>query len=294
MTFAIGVDIGGTKIASAIIDTNDAILFREELPSVTSDAELMFTQVIQCIERVIEKSSLDLNECIGMGVGVPGKIDRENGIAIFQNNLPWNNFPLVSRLQSYFSINNIILDNDVYMATFAEWRKLEVPREETFVYITISTGISCATIQQGKFMRGAGFAGEVGLFPVKSSLHPNGIERFEQVAAGPAIQEWAKDQQWTTKEVLAHYKQRDPAAMTIIHGVFESIAHACYAIICTVDPHKIVFGGGVINHHPYLLKGIKAHVENYLISEQTDILNNMYVSQTKGDAGMIGAGLMVL
>src|SRR5690625_6740205 len=66
MTFAIGVDIGGTKIASAIIDTNDAILFREELPSVTSDAELMFTQVIQCIERVIEKSSLDLNECIGI------------------------------------------------------------------------------------------------------------------------------------------------------------------------------------------------------------------------------------
>lgn len=291
---AIGVDIGGTKIASTIMNDQKEILFRSEVPSIITDAETMFKQVVYSIEQLIEESSMDIADFKGIGVGVPGKIDKENGIAVFQNNLPWQNFPVVKRLREQFSIENVVIDNDVYMATFAEWKASGSHLDETFVYLTISTGISCSIIHQGEFLRGSGFAGEVGLLPVKSPLHPDGVAGFEKVSAGPAIEKWAKEQGWTTEEVLDFYQEDHPEAVKIMDSVFESIAHGVYAIICTIDPRRIVFGGGVMNNHPYLLEKVKDHLKNYLVDEQMAILDNLSISQNKGNAGLIGAGLSVI
>lgn len=294
LQYAIGVDIGGTKIATTIIDQHHNIHHRKEVPSVTTDAESMFTAVVHCIEALIEDSGMHINDFEGMGVGVPGKVDQDKGIAIFQNNLPWPNFPLAERLKKHFFIEHVFIDNDVYIATLAEWRAHGGSKTETFVYLTISTGISCAIIDKGKFLRGGGFAGEMGLLPVKAPLHPDGIAGFEKVAAGPAIEKMAEHKKWTTRDVLDFYQQGDPEAENIMNSVTESIAHGVYAIICTIDPHKIIFGGGVMNNHPYLVEDVKKHLKHYLVEEQKGILNHLYVSQNKGDAGIIGAALQVL
>src|SRR5699024_10454255 len=135
-----------------------------------------------------------------------------------QNNIPWPNFPLVKRLQDYFSIENVFIVNDVYMATLAEWQVHGGSIEETFVYLTISTGISCAIIDKGSFIRGAGFAGEMGLLPVKAPLHSDAIAGFEKVAAGPAIQKMGQDRQWTTEDVLNFYQKKDPEAIKIMNS----------------------------------------------------------------------------
>ena len=206
MTYALGVDIGGTKVATVLIDESGRILNRSEVESIPTDKEKMFGQVIKCIEMVLEDSSVQMEEVNGIGVGIPGKVDRENGIAIYQNNLPWKNFPIVSRLQDYFSIKNIVIDNDVYMATYAEWKVANLNTEDTFVYLTVSTGISCSIIHRGSFLRGNGFAGEIGLFPVLSKTNANGMESLEKVASGPAIQKRVEklftNQSLTTKDLF--------------------------------------------------------------------------------------------
>lgn len=294
LRYAIGVDIGGTKIATTVIDEAFTIHYRKEVPSVTTDAESMFTEVVKCIEMLIEESGMTMSDFEGMGVGVPGKIDLENGIAVFQNNLPWKDFPVVERLSEYFKIENVRIDNDVYMATFAEWKAHGGSPEETFVYLTISTGISCAIISRGEFIRGDGFAGEVGLLPVKAPLLENLIGGLEKVASGPAIERMAQDKQWTTADVLNFYQKEDPTAVKIINSVIESIAHGVFTVICTVNPHKIVFGGGVMNNHPYLVERVKEVLKGYLVEEQYAILDNLFVSQNKGDAGIIGAALKVI
>src|SRR5699024_11831335 len=91
-----------------------------ELPSDDTDKEAMFTQVVACIEKTMAKSTISWDEINGIGVGVPGKVDREAGIAIYQHNLPWGNFPLTQRLQNYFQIERVMVDNDVYMAAYSE------------------------------------------------------------------------------------------------------------------------------------------------------------------------------
>ncbi|MFP5105313.1 ROK family protein [Neobacillus sp. C211] len=297
MKKAIGIDIGGTKIAAGIIAESGELLYRTEVKSDPSDREKMFEQVVRAVEEVLEKSSFKWSEIDGIGAGVPGKVDRENGVAIFQNNLPWEQFPIVGRLQERFLIEKVTIDNDVYMAAFAEWKFARTKMLETFVYVTISTGISCSINHNGIFIRGGGFAGELGLIPVFSKAAGKKNERLEKVAAGPAIQKLAKKelqvQNLTTKDVFAGYTEGAPEYVPIIEEVTDNLAQGIYAISCLLDPHKIVFGGSVIVNNPFLLEIIKEKLKIYQLPEQQHLLGQMSISTLKQDNGVIGAGMRV-
>ncbi len=297
MKRAIGIDIGGTKIAAGIVTESGELLYRSEVKSDPSDREKMFEQVVWAVGQVLEMSSLTWSELVGIGVGVPGKVDRENGVAIFQNNLPWEQFPLLARLQEQFGIEQITIDNDVYMAAFAEWKSAKVKEFETFVYVTISTGVSCSIIHNGSFFRGAGFAGELGLLPVLSNKEGKKNELLEKVAGGPGIQKLAERelqvQHLSTKEVFAGYTSGAPEYQPIIYEVADNLAHGINVISCLLDPHKIVFGGSVMVNNPFLLELIKEKLKNELLSEQQHLLEQMTISTLKQNNGVVGAGLQV-
>lgn len=294
MKRAIGIDIGGTKIAAGIISDTGKLLERAEVKSDPSDREKMFGRVVEAVEQVLKKSSISIADIEGIGVGVPGKVDREQGVAVFQNNLPWRQFPISVRLQEQFGIQRITIDNDVYMAAFAEWRAAHVKRNETFVYVTISTGISCSIIHKGSFFRGAGFAGELGLIPV----HSKGInERLEKIAAGPGIQRIAEKELQgdtiSTKDVFASYINGVQEYQSIINQVTDYLAQGLYTISCLLDPHKMVFGGSVIVKNPFLLELIKEKLKIYQRPEQQHLLNQMSISTLAQNSGVVGAGVRV-
>jgi len=295
MSYTLGIDIGGTKIASVIIDRSYNIISRVEVESVNKDRESLFNQVIKAIDLTIAKTSLTMTDLVGVGVGVPGKIDKKKGVAIYQNNIPWENFPIVSRLQKEYSIKNVWLDNDVYLATLAEWKVSNISKNATFVYLTVSTGISCSIIHRGHFLRGDGFAGEIGLLPVETEVFKSKIDRLEQVASGPAIEKAARklsfNKNINAKEVFEEYYEDNKKANQIILSATKSIAHGVYSIICLLDPQQIVFGGGVINNNPVMIELIKEQLTNFIVKEQKSSLDNVKLSHFTQNAGVIGAGI---
>jgi len=297
MKYAIGIDIGGTKIASGIVNQQGDLIQQEIVKSDPSDREKMFEKVVLCVEKLMNHSSIPLSDIDGIGAGVPGKINRENGIAIFQNNLPWSNFPFSERIRDHFKINKVTIDNDVYMATYAEWKAASLTNE-LFVYMTISTGISSAIINAGQFVRGAGFAGELGLIPVYAPYEKENRERLEKTASGPALEKHAKNRMnsdaMTAKDLFQAFYNKEPLAKELVDDLTSSLVQGVYMINSLLDPHKIVFGGSVITHNPLLLDLIKEKLDNYLIDEQRHILDNMSISQLGNGQGMIGAGLSVL
>lgn len=294
--YALGVDVGGTKVATVIIDRELNVVHRVEVESITTNREVMFNQVTDSIDRALKQANISLNEIAGIGVGVPGKVDKTNGIAIYQNNLPWKDFPIVSRLREYYSFENIRIDNDVHVATLAEWKISELDKEATFVYFTVSTGVSCATIHRGEFIRGSGFAGEIGLFPVESAFFEGERVRLECAASGPTIEKIAKekynDPSIVPKQVFQKYREGCETATSIVQSVTKSLANGAYAIICLLDPQRIVFGGGVINNNTYLIDLIRDHLAELVIKEQKEALNRLSVSHFKEDSGAIGAGIL--
>lgn len=297
MKKAIGLDIGGTKVAAGIILESGELVGRAEVKSDPSSREAMLAQVIKAVEQVLHEASLSINDVAGIGVGIPGKVDRERGIAVFQNNLPWANYPISAQLHERLGAERIVIDNDVYMAAYAEWKAVGGNKSETFVYVTISTGISCAIIHQGSFFRGAGFAGELGLTPV--SLRPDCKElvRLENAASGPAIErqshQMLKDGQLTAKDIFERYKDGFTEYRPIIEQVTGYWAEGLYSLTCILDPHKVVFGGSVIANNPFLLNAVKEKLEKYQIPEQRHLLNHISISTIKQDNGVSGAGLRV-
>ncbi|PTX58488.1 ROK family protein [Melghirimyces profundicolus] len=119
-SYTIGLDIGGTKIAAGLIDKQGRCLHDVTLPSLPDDSEAMFKQVKASVDRLVEKGNAPTHSIRGLGIGVPGKVDRERGIAVMQANLPWRNFPLISRLKEYYPWP-ILLDHDVAAAAYGEW-----------------------------------------------------------------------------------------------------------------------------------------------------------------------------
>ncbi|MEY2193522.1 ROK family protein [Neobacillus sp. BF23-41] len=297
MKMAIGIDIGGTKIAAGIISETGELFKRAELKSDPSDREKMFVKVVEAVEQVLEDSTYSLADMEGIGVGVPGKVDQEQGVAVYQNNLPWAQFPVTSRLREQFGLGRITIDNDVYMAAFAEWKSAQTKSDETFVYVTISTGISCSIIHNGSFFRGAGFAGELGLIPVLSKVTGKKLMRLEHASAGPAIEKLAQKKlqlaSLSTKDVFESYQDGVREYQPIIDEVTDTWAQGLYSISCLLDPHKIVFGGSVIVNNPFLLDIIKEKLKSYQIPEQHHLLNQMVISTIKQNNGVVGAGLRV-
>jgi glucokinase len=297
MKKAIGIDIGGTKIAAAVITESGELFERAEVKSDPSNRENMFARVVEAVEQVLENSSISLADLAGIGVGLPGKVDCENGIAVYQNNLPWEKFPITARLRERFGFERITIDNDVYMAAFAEWKAAQVKRSETFVYVTISTGISCSIIQNGSFFRGAGFAGELGLIPVLSKAGNKGNQQLEKVAAGPAIERLAERQlqmeHITAKEVFAGYANGEIEYLPIIEEVTDNLAQGLYSISSLIDPHRMVFGGSVIVNNPFLLELIKEKLKIYQLPEQQHLLDQMSISTLAHNNGVVGAGMRV-
>lgn len=308
MKYAIGIDIGGTKIASGIVNENGDIIQQEKVLSDLAGREEMFAGVVKCVNNLLDHSSIPLDDIAGIGVGVPGKVDVDKGIAVFQNDLPWKMFPLKKRVKAAFDVDRVTIDNDVYMATFAEWKKAQLTNDELFVYMTISTGISCAIIQSGEFLRGAGFAGEIGLVPVVqqgcgylqdwSNSRELNVARLETVAAGPAMERAANKRYETTDitgfDLFAKFYEGENIAKELIQQMADAIAQSVYMLISIIDPHKIVFGGSVAFHNPYLIHLIKEQLHTHLIEEQKHILEQMDVSRMENDQGIIGAGLRVL
>ncbi|WP_455675225.1 ROK family protein [Pradoshia sp.] len=295
MKKAIGLDIGGTKIAAGIVTEQGDLLGRVEVKSDPSSREAMFARVAEAVERVLNECSVTLADVEGIGVGVPGKVDCKEGIAVYQNNLPWSNFPLKDRLQERFKESRITVDNDVDMAAFAEWASSQKDLEETFVYITISTGIASTIIHKGDFMRGAGFAGELGLIPV---LIGKSNARLEEIAAGPGIQKLAekelKQDIESAKEVFVRYLNGSQGYEAVTEQIAECIAQGVYSIASLIDPHRIVFGGSVIVNNPFLLDLIKDKLKEHQLTEQQHLLNHLSISELRENNGVIGAGLRAL
>ena len=292
MRYAIGLDIGGTKIAAGLVTEDGTVLHQETVASDPTDRETMFLQVIKCIDQLLETSSVPNQHIAGIGVGVPGKVDRKRGVAVFQNNLPWSQFPLVERLKEAFGFDRIVIDNDVHVAAFAEWKDKQL-EDETFVYFTISTGISSAIIDGGTFMRGAGFAGEIGLVPVYTPGMTPEMTRLEQAVSGPALAKQANllmnTSDMTGEKVFQLYDENDQQAKKVIDHFIDALAQGIYMINSLIDPDAIVFGGSVANYNPIIIDLLKKRLADYMIEQQTHLLNHLSISQLGKDQGVIGA-----
>src|SRR5699024_8296416 len=139
MKYSVGVDIGGTNVAIAVVDSDGSIVYESVIPTRTDiSPEKMIGNICNEINHVIAHSKVDEAEIIGIGVGAPGPLDSRNGYLTNPPNLTgWIDIPIQKMIEAEFSYP-VTLENDANAACLAEKWVGAAQENDNVVYMTIS------------------------------------------------------------------------------------------------------------------------------------------------------------
>lgn len=264
-SYALGVDIGGTKVAAGLVDPTGQIVRRTRVPMVASaGAEEGLSAVIAAIGELMPTAGGAIR---GIGICSPGPLDPRNGVIINPPNVPcWRNFPLADRVRAAYKVP-VKVDNDANAAALAEVLWGAARGFSNVFYATVGTGIGSGIILDGKILHGrTGAAGEGGHMGI--DIHgprcPCGKKGcVEVLASGPAIGRRARqklaanrdskmlelaggDVNAVNGEIVSRAAQLgDPVAREVIDETLDILAYWLGNIIDFQEPEVIVMGGGV-------------------------------------------------
>lgn len=300
MNYAIGIDIGGTKTAIGLIDPTGHVLAKTALPTDhTVSPHVMVDRMAAAIKQMMAEHQVAEADILGIGVGAPGPLNTQKGEITAPPNLKgWWNFPIVESLKRHFDYK-VAFENDATAAALAEKWLGAAKDAEHFVFITISTGIGAGIFSHGKLLTGAtGNAGDVGHFvidPAAGTCVCGQEGCWEYVASGTAIARQATDilgREVTSKEVFALAAEGDQEMKALVDKVFRYIGVGCVTLINTLDPEKLVIGGGVSQIGEPLFAAVRDYVSKHALNpsgRNTPIVPAALLQE----AGLIGAAALI-
>ncbi len=303
MDCTLGIDIGGTKILFAAVDSDGNILEKDIIPTPTFDSK----QIIQVIENYISFYK-EKYKIIGIGIGVPGICDVEKGIAIYAANVPsLRNLNLVRLFSDKFKIP-VYIDNDVRVATLGEKWYGAGRNYETIICITLGTGIGSGIILKGKLWRGANYcAGEIGTLKLKDNgLTSNwGITgSLEAIASGPAIATTYEklknnvpvmgkvDTTIPASVVFEEAKTGNSKALRVVEEAGKYLGIAVAGYVNLINPQMVIIGGGLADVGDIIFKPFMEAYKEYVLFESKRICK-IVRAELGNNAGAIGAATMV-
>ena len=284
-------DIGGTKTIVALAVSDGTILHKKQFPTDTRDC---FSHLEYCCDvffQLLAENGSQIEQIEGIGVNLPGLVDRKQGILIKAVYAGWNNIPVGPFLQKKLNVSNIICENDVNSCAMGEIL-FGLGREyASFGWMTVSTGVGGAVVCDRKLIRGAhGNAGEIGHLKVEYAnpkTCPCGEKGcLEAQGSGTALNRLIEERILSDKDFQTAFgsgvKPDGASCAALAHAgnrtaceVFESlgrylgrgIAH----YVNLLDPEAVIIGGGVAASLDLLMPGIQASLESDVFSPMRNV-----------------------
>lgn len=306
--YVVGVDLGGTKIYTALVDLEGNIIKEKAVETLAFEGEnAVMGRIIDTINYVIDGSEKNLIKSIG--IGSPGPLDVKNGVIIENSNLPFKNFEIVKTIRETYDLPTY-LDNDANVATLGEFMFGAGKGTENMVFITASTGIGGGAVINGKLFRGTtGNALEIGHTIVANEGPRCGCGNIgcaEALGSGTAIGKRAKEavatnvetslknyENVTSKEVFKEAANGDRVAKNILETSLNYLGIAVANTITNFDPEKVVIGGGVINGGSIVLDTIRRVVGERALKTFADSCT-VEKAVLGGKAGVLGAAALAI
>lgn len=284
MPRAIGIDIGGTKIAAGLVDleTGD-ISHRIQIPTNPArGGEAILNDVAAMAKKI-------RGDAVAIGIGVPELVDREGQIAS-DATLHWQNLSVRERLSKILPTT---IEADVRAAARAESRFGAGSNCKNFLYVTIGTGISCCLMIDGQPYLGANgltgtFASARTVFPLENGrLVESSI--LESFSSGPALAE-RFGSTITTAEVISFANSGNPRAKEVVDTAARVLGSAVAQLVNTLDPEIVILGGGLGCAPGLFYTAVEKQFREHLWSEHHFKIPLLH-AKLGPDAGIIGAAL---
>lgn len=307
MSLAIGVDLGGTKIAAGVVDEHGSILAQERVATPADSAESVVAALVSLISSLATKHSVSA-AC----VAAPGLVDYARSKVLFAPNLPMRDLPLRQLLEAELGIT-VVIENDANAAAWAEARFGAARNARNLVALTIGTGLGCGIVIERNLVRGAfGVAAEAGHL----TFQPDGLlcgcgqlGCWEQYASGTALVRIAKelaDQRFAEAGQLlalgdgtvggilgAHITAAAQAGCPVATAAFdrlgENLGRGMASVSALIDPYKYVLGGGVSAAGDLLLTPTRKAFAEHLTARGHRPVPEIVAAEMGNDAGLVGA-----
>ena len=298
MDTIIGIDLGGTAIKAALINSQGLIM-----SEITQDTEAhkgaktILNNIIKASKKLLEINTT--NKLLAIGLGTPGILNREKTkvIGCAHNLSNWENFPFVDKLQQYFNVP-VYAHNDVNLMGYGEFKKGAATKATNALFITLGTGIGGSIILNRCLYEGSsGFAGEVGHMLIVQDGRQCGCGSkgcFEAYASATALTSFAKESNvkivpLTAKSIFHEAANKNPLAETLVKNYINYLSIGIANLINIFNPDTFIIGGGVSQSKEALIQPLLPKIQ-----EKTLPLNfshcTIKLAELGNKAGMIGAG----
>jgi glucokinase len=303
---AIGVDIGGTKVAAGVVDEAGRVLDREQRPTPGTDAAATESVIVEVVRALAAR-----HDVVAAGIGAAGWIATDRATVLFSPHLAWRNEPLRDALRQRLELP-LVIENDANATAYAEYRFGAARGEPVVVCITLGTGIGGGLVIGGDVYRGAfGVACEYGhmtLVPDGRLCACGNRGCWEMYASGRALARDARElaegspvaaaalveraggaDRLTGPLVTAAAAAGDPAAVSICTDMGRWLGRGLAALAAALDPSVFVVGGGVSAAGELLLRPAREEFEHTLTGRGFRPLARVTGAALGPDAGLVGA-----
>jgi glucokinase len=308
MQSTIGVDLGGSHVMAAAIDSDGTIVRRAEHDIADRTFEVVLKKVGDTIAEVIAGGKK--SEATAIGIGAPGNIELATGKITYSPNFGWTNAPLGAGLRDRFDLP-VFVANDARCATLGEYTFGVGKGTKNFVLLTLGTGIGGGIVLSGTLAIGnSAGAGEIGHHQIRATdgfvCNCGKTGCFEAQASGTGLlrHALALAPSFPRSELLGTVPGKvgskairraaeagDPHASAAWKRFVDDLSIGVANVIAFANPETIALGGGVPSAGEFLLAPLRLKVDELTTMVprgQTKIL----VAQLGNDAGAIGAALV--
>jgi len=302
----VGIDIGGTKIAGALVNEAGEILRDLKVPTPANDPAALQAAVVTMVEELRSGEQVS-----AVGVAAAGFIDANQSVVYYAPNLSWRNEPLKEKLEAELGLP-VVIENDANAAGWAEYRFGAGAGYHHMMMLTIGTGVGGAIVANGELFRGGfGIGAELGHmnFVPKGKLCGCGQHGcLEQYGSGTALLNSAKElvasgseeakrlkelsdsvPELTGNEVYQAIQEGDPGALRLLTDLGSNLGLAVASLVAVLDPEIVVIGGGVSAAGELLLEPIRAAYLEHLPARGFRPELKIVGAQLHNDAGVVGA-----
>lgn len=309
--YILAIDLGGTKVAAALIDTRGQIHDQREEPTSQDGPAAGISQLVRLAQQIIGKSGLPPQAIRGIGVGIPAVLDPQDFVIWAPNLKGWRNVNLRGELEAQLGIPAFV-EYDGHTAVLGEWWQGAGRGYDSIAMIIIGTGIGGGLIIDGKLFRGFNrLAGAAGWFAMTANAanHPplsESLGHWESMAAGPAIASRAREllpvfpgsklnelSSFSAREVFEYAREGDSLSTQCLDEISGILGLGVANIVSLVNPEIIILGGSIGRQGDLLEKKIHEVVRKWAqpISADSVVVRS---SELGTLAGLYGAAYAVI
>lgn len=313
--YTIGIDLGGTNIAAGLVDENYKIVRKDSVETKAQrEADEIVKDMAALCQKLCDDEGITVNDVTNVGIATPGTANRDLGVVVYANNLPFRNYPIAEKLKSFFPVKSVTIANDADAAAYGEVVAGAGKGQKDFIMITLGTGVGGGIVVNGQLYSGFNFAGgELGHMVivhdgVQCSCGRKGC--WEAYSSATAIIRMTKEKMQECKDsamwaycdgklenvngrtAFDCMRKGDAAAKDVVDTYLSYLATGTANIINIFQPSVMAFGGGIANEKDNLIRPLSELVSRETYGISGNARTELKCAVLGNDAGIIGAAAL--